>query len=47
MNSTDRSLLHVYFDSQTAAKFINDLVSSTVQLMCEWQHECAPVQRKT
>ncbi|XP_052132621.1 sodium channel protein Nach-like isoform X2 [Frankliniella occidentalis] len=33
LNATNRSLLHVYFDSQTAPKFINDLVSNNVQLM--------------
>ncbi|KAJ1522559.1 hypothetical protein ONE63_001745 [Megalurothrips usitatus] len=33
MNATSRSLLHVYFDSQTSALFVNDLVSNPVQLM--------------
>ncbi|XP_034238920.1 sodium channel protein Nach-like [Thrips palmi] len=33
LNATGRCLLHVYFDSQTAVLYVNDLVSNTVQLM--------------
>ncbi|KAK3912127.1 Pickpocket protein 28 [Frankliniella fusca] len=40
VNATSRCLLHVFYDSQTVPKFINDLVSNNVQLMCRYREVC-------